>query len=147
MITLITILLILMIFHHGWRQTLYISSDLMIHQIPLLSSKVQKARNNFISTFFQIYISTKHITLIFDRELFDIEMMAQKGLKGNYNFKVETKGKIDIFGTELASETSRWVKALKKAKQTHEEAMRTKDEKLYRNVDGFLDLFRKKQLD
>lgn len=59
-------------------------------------------------------------------ELLDIEMLADPGMKGNYNFRVETNKKIDLFGTELATETSRWVKALKKAKQTHEETMRTK---------------------
>ena len=76
-----------------------------------------------------------------------IEMMAKAGMKGNYNFRVETKGKIDMFGSELATETSRWVKALKKAKQTHEESLRTKSQYLYRNIDGLIHLYKKKKRD
>lgn len=43
-------------------------------------------------------------------------MMFKSGFKSNFNFKVETHGKMDIFGSELAIESSRWIKALKKAK-------------------------------
>jgi signal transduction histidine kinase len=73
-------------------------------------------------------------------------MMFKAGFKSNFNFKVETKGKMDIFGSELAIEASRWIKALKKAKKTHEETMRTKSQVLYRNVDGIIENYKKNKI-
>ena len=82
---------------------------------------------------------------ILGNQILMVEPISDPKLKGKYNFTLEIKEKIYVFGTEFALETNEWVKALKTAKKTYEDMSRTKNEGLFRNIDLLISLYKNKK--
>lgn len=71
------------------------------------------------------------------RQMLMIMPVEDPNLKGNYNVIMELKEKVYIFGLEFCKEMNRWLAAMRKAKITNEELIRTKSGTLSKNVDSY----------
>ena len=72
-----------------------------------------------------------------------IEPMPDANMKGKYNFRIELQDtSIEFIGTQFASETINWLKALKIAKKTMDEIARTREGKLRRNINFMVDMYK-----
>ena len=74
-----------------------------------------------------------------------IEYSTDSYQKQSFTITIELKDSLLYFETKYATEASMWITALRSAKRTSEEISRTKNGKLHRNIDPFIDWFRRKQ--
>ena len=73
-----------------------------------------------------------------------VQPIDPEGLKMSYNFSVEMPGVIEYFGTRFAVETETWLKALRRAQKSQLELEFCKGEKLLRNTDSLIGMYRRK---
>lgn len=73
-----------------------------------------------------------------------IEPMQDSSFKGNYHILIEMKDKVYFVGVEFCKEATRWIAALRKAKQTQEETVRSKFNTITRNIDTLALAYKKK---
>ena len=74
-----------------------------------------------------------------------IEYSADSYQKETFTITIELKDSLLCFETKYATEASMWIHALRSANRTSGEVSRSKHGKLLRNVDPFIDMFRKKE--
>lgn len=70
-------------------------------------------------------------------EILSIQPIETKkaDVAAKYCVRIDLKDRFHMFGMELASECNSWMRALRRAKKTHEETLRSQDQKLRKNVD------------
>lgn len=84
------------------------------------------------------------IAKVSGRQMHMIEFSNDNSLKGDFNIAIEMKDQMYFFGFPYATVADKILKACKRAKKTEEEISRTKSDKLYRNIDHFIDVYRQK---
>lgn len=84
------------------------------------------------------------VTKISGRQMHMIEFSNDPNLKGNFNMAIEMKDQIYFFGFKFATNADEVLRACKRAKKTEEEISRTKNDRIFRNIDPFIEIFRQK---
>ena len=113
--------------------------------IKEISARYQKFTNNQRITSLikpPLMLSEASYGLIF-RDMVMVEPMHDTNMEGKYNFRIELQDtSMEFIGTQFASETNNWLKALKMAKKTMDEIGRTSDGKLRRNINYLVDFYK-----
>ena len=73
--------------------------------------------------------------------------MPDTNMRGNYNFRIELKDEVYFVGTDWCLETNGWIRSLHRIKETMEENNRSKFDRIKRNIDKFILLYRQKRGD
>jgi hypothetical protein len=73
-----------------------------------------------------------------------VEPMPEDGMKGNYNFRIEMRDVIEFIGVDLGIQIEKWVKALKNAKRCGEENDKSGKQRVGRNIDFLIGMYRRK---
>lgn len=84
------------------------------------------------------------IAKISGRQMHMIEFTNETSMKGNFNLAIEMKDQVNFFGFKYAFIGDQILRASKRAKKTEEEISRTKSDRLFRNIDHFIETFRQK---
>lgn len=75
-----------------------------------------------------------------------VEEMLSKGTNGEYNFRLELEKGAEVFGCKYATDAINWIRVLRRAKLFSEEIERTKDKKLYININPYIQLYKDSKL-
>lgn len=81
------------------------------------------------------------------KQLLIVEPSMASEYKAKYGVMVETKENFMVLGSTYCQESTKWIAALRKAKQTSEEIFRTKAGKMMVNIDPYIKLFKNKDSD
>lgn len=84
------------------------------------------------------------ISKVSGRQMHMIEFSNDPSLKGNFNVAIEMKDQMYFLGFKYATTADQIIRACRRAKKTEEEISRTKNDKIYRNIDPFIETFRQK---
>lgn len=72
--------------------------------------------------------------------------MLSKGINGEYNFRLELEKGAEVFGCKFATDAINWIRILRKAKMFSEEIERTKERRLYMNINPYIKLYKESKL-
>jgi len=73
-----------------------------------------------------------------------LEFASDKSLQGNYNLVIEIDKKVYFIGLEYATLAQNLINALRRAKKSKEELSRSNFDKITRNTDGLIEMYRMK---
>jgi hypothetical protein len=88
--------------------------------------------------------TTEFLKKITGSQILLSEISNDTSLKGKFNIQIELKGKMYFFAYQFATFAQKWLNCLKRAKKSAEEITRIKCDKIYRNIDPLIELFRLK---
>lgn len=90
---------------------------------------------------------SEYVDKIHCKDIIAVEAFKPDGvqIKTRYAFRIELKEKVHIFCQEYAIQVNNWVRAIRRAKRSEEELVRTLSHVMTKNVDGLVHSFRQKR--